>query len=319
MNKRDVVLDLLDNSREQEYVPAGFFVHFDKIYHKGQPAIDKHMEYYRYTGMDFVKIQYENIYPPNPDIKTPKDWQNIPFFKKDFYQNQLDIAEGLVKAAKNEALVIMTLYSPFMMTQFTSQSIELINDHIKEDPEKVKKGMEIITESIMIFVKECIRLGVDGFYTSTQGYESFRSLGSDLFSECIKPFDLALMEEIDRSCIFNILHICDFIGEYSDLTPFLDYPGHVVNFGHRLGSKEITGEEIYRMFNRPFMGGMVRNGVIATGKKDEIKKSVEKVMSHKPDKFFLGADCTLPGKVNQKTLWENAKTAISAAHEYKRK
>ncbi len=42
MNRRDLVLDLLDNDKEQEYVPAGFFVHFDESFHKGQPAIDKH-------------------------------------------------------------------------------------------------------------------------------------------------------------------------------------------------------------------------------------------------------------------------------------
>jgi len=319
MNKREAVLDLLDSNKEQEYVPAGFFMHFDEMYHKGQPAIDKHLEYFRYTGMDFVKIQYENPFPAIPEIELPEDWAKMPLYTREFYENQLDIVKGLVKEAKDEALVIMTLYSPFMMTQFTTQSIGLINDHIKEDPEKVKKGLEIITDSLMIFVKECVRLGVDGFYTSTQGYESFRSLGPDLFTQCIKPFDLALMKEIDRSCIFNILHICDFIGEYDDLSLFLDYPGHVINFGHRLGSKEISGKEIFRMFDRPFMGGMVRDGVIAAGNKDEIKKNVEEVLAHKPGKFILGADCTLPGEVNQETLWENAKTAISAAHEYKRR
>jgi hypothetical protein len=41
-----MVLDLLDKSKKQEYVPAGFFVHFAKIYHQGQAAIDKHTEYY---------------------------------------------------------------------------------------------------------------------------------------------------------------------------------------------------------------------------------------------------------------------------------
>ncbi|MFO7962674.1 MAG: uroporphyrinogen decarboxylase family protein [Desulfobacterales bacterium] len=317
MNKRDTVLGLLDKSKEQEYIPAGFFLHFEKAYHKGQPAIDKHMEYFRYTGMDFVKIQYEAVFPPNPDIKKPKDWLNMPFFKKDFYQSQLNIAEGLVKAAKNEALVIMTLYSSFMMTQYTTQNLQLLTDHMKADPESFKKGMEIITDSLMIFVKECIRLGVDGFYTSTQGYESFRALGLDLFSECIKPFDLALMEEADRSCIFNILHICDYIGEYGDLAPFGDYPGHVINFGYRLGSKEVTGREISRIFGRPFMGGLDRNGVMATGGEADIKKSVEKVLADKPEKFILGADCTLPEEIDRKTLWRNAKTAIAAAHGYK--
>ena len=49
------------------------------------------------------------------------------------------------------------------------------------------------------------------------------------FIECIKPYDLTVMEEIDRSCVFNILHVCDYEGGYDDLAPFLDYPGHVVN------------------------------------------------------------------------------------------
>ena len=70
------------------------------------------------------------------------------------------------------------------------------------------------------------------------------------------------------------------------------------------------------MFDRPSMSGMVRNGAIATGNSDEIRRTVEEVLADKPDKFILGADCTLPGEVDQKTLWGNAKTAISAAHEF---
>ncbi len=316
MNRRDAVLYLLESDKEQEYIPAGFFVHFDESFHKGQPAIDKHLEYFRYTGMDFVKIQYENPFPAIPEIKRPRDWAAMPLYKREFYEAQLGVVDGLVKAAKSEALVIMTLYSPFMMTQFTTRSLELINDHIKEDPDQVKKGMEIITDSLMIFVKECVRLGVDGFYTSTEGYEGFRSLGPDLFNQCIKPFDLALMEEIERTCTFNILHICDILGPYDDLSVFLDYPGHVINYGHRLGSREITPREVSRMFDRPSMGGMVRDGAIAAGNRDEVRTTVEEVLADKPDKFILGADCTLPGEVDQKTLWENARTAISAAHGY---
>ena len=58
INRREAVLSLLDESRTQEYIPAGFFIHFDKSCHRGQASIDKHLEYYRYTGMDFVKMYY---------------------------------------------------------------------------------------------------------------------------------------------------------------------------------------------------------------------------------------------------------------------
>ena len=164
----------------------------------------------------------------------------------------------------------------------------------------------------MIFVKECIKLGVDGFYHSTQGGEIHRFEDKALFKECIKPYDLVVMEEINRSCIFNILHVCDYHDGYDDLTPFLDYPGHVVNCSLELGDRELTGKEVSNMFERPFMGGIERKGPILTGSKDEIKSAVKEACSNKPDKFFLGADCTVPSEVD----WDNLKTAIEAAHEY---
>ncbi len=313
MNKRELVLSLLDKSKKQEYIPAAFFLHFDEIYQRGQGAIDKHLEYFRYTGMDFVKIQYENKFPVRPEISRPEDWGKMPLYKKPFYEDPLKIVEGLVKKVKKEAPVIMTLYSPFMCAGHTTGG--QVSEHIKENPEKVKKGMEIITESLMIFVKECIKLGIDGFYHSTQGGEGFRFDKPALFIECIKPYDLVLMKEINRSCIFNILHICDYHGGYNDLTPFLDYPGHVVNCSLELGKGELSGKEISKMFGRPFMGGIERKGTIVTGKKEEIKKVVEGILEEAPEKFILGADCTVPSEID----WDNLKMAISLAHQYKRK
>ena len=206
----------------------------------------------------------------------------------------------------------MTLYSPFMCAGSTS-SKEMVKQHIEEDPENVKKGMAIITESSMLFVKECINLGIDGFYTSTQGGETHRFEGSPLFDECVRPYDLTLMDEINQACIFNILHVCDYHGGYSDLTPFVDYPGHIVNCSLAVGSETMTGEQVSHMFNRPFMGGLDRKGVIAHGNKAEITQLVESVLDEAPEKFILGADCTLPNDVN----WDNMKTAIAVAHHYK--
>jgi len=163
----------------------------------------------------------------------------------------------------------------------------------------------------MLFVKECVKLGIDGFYTSTQGGETDRFGGSPLFDQCIKPYDLALMEEINRACIFNILHVCDFHSGYDDLTPFLDYPGHVVNCNPKVGPEELSPSQLSQLFNRPFMGGLDRHGVIASGTQDEITQTVQGVLKKASDKFILGADCTLPGDVN----WDNMRTAIAVAHD----
>lgn len=313
MNKRDAVLSLLDKDQKPDYVPAAFFLHFDPIYHCGQKAVDKHLEYFHYTDMDFVKIQYEQVFPHIPEIQRPEDWARMPFYQLDFYQEQLGVVAGLVKAARSEALVISTLYSPFMCAVNTT-SPAMLTEHIKQDPEKVKRGMQVITDSLMQYVKECIRLGLDGFYTSTQGGEKDRFADPALFQECVKPYDLALMEEINRSCIFNILHVCDYQLPYSDLSPFLGYPGQVVNTNLELTGGKISAQEVSHMFGRPFMGGLDRKGVITTGTKAEVQKAVEDVLRTAPERFILGADCTVPSE----TPWDNLRTAISTAHNYGR-
>ena len=192
MNKRDAILQLLSPAKKTTYYPAAFFLHFDPVYHRGQPAIDKHLEFFRYTGMDFVKIQYEHRFPALPDIQRPEDWVKMPFYDLEFYQEPLKVVEGLVKAAKPEALVILTLYSPFM---FAGHVVgDKLVDQIRQNPAAVKHGMQVITDSLRQFVRACINLGLDGFYTSSQGGEADRLGTGELFNTCVRPYDLALME-----------------------------------------------------------------------------------------------------------------------------
>jgi uroporphyrinogen decarboxylase len=311
MNKREAVLSLLDPTQKPPYTPAAFFLHFDPAYHKGQAAVDKHLEYFHYTGMDFVKIQYEQKFPLLPFIQKPADWAKMPFYGPDFYEEQLRVVKGLVDAAKKDALVILTLYSPFMCAGHSTGD-GLLTRHILENPDAVKRGMEIITDSLMGFVKSCINLGLDGFYTSTQGGEAARLPGRTYFDQCIRPYDLALMGEVNRACPFNILHVCDYDLPYDDLHPYLDYPGQIVNSSLDLTTGKTTAREIARMFNRPFMGGLERKGVLATGTIEQVRQEVEKVLADAPERFILAADCTVPSE----TSWDNLRTAIELAHQH---
>lgn len=313
VNKRDLMLGLREGKLPQDYTPAAFFLHFDAADHFGRAAVARHLEFYRSTHMDFIKIQYEKTFPPLEQIKKPQDWKQMPFYKLDFYQPVLEAVKGLVEAGRGEALVLVTLYSPFMSAGH-STSLPLLTSHLQEDPEAVKKGLEIITESLRLFVRECVRLGVDGFYASTQGGEAGRFADGRIFRDYIKPTDLSLMNEINQSCRFNILHVCDYNGLYSDLTPYLDYPGHVVNCNPQLANRTIPWKEIAQMFKRPCMGGLDRHGVIVSGSRQEIENAVEKVLREAPSPFVLGADCTLPSDIN----WDNIRIAIDAAHRHKR-
>jgi uroporphyrinogen decarboxylase len=312
MTKRDALLSLLDPSSRPGMIPAAFFLHFDPAFHRGQAAVDKHMEYFRFTGMDFVKMQFE-LPMPKLDIRTPRDWSKVPLYGTDFFEPPLRVVEGLVKSAGREALVLSTLYSPFMLACQTAGA-ETVVRHIAEDPAAFKKGIDALTQGLLGFVRECVRLGLDGFYSSTQGGESGRLRDPGSFAECVRPYDLAVMSEINRSCRFNILHICDYHLPYADLAPYASYPGHVVNTSLKLAGRNVSAREVAALFGRPFMGGLERLGVIASGTPEEIRRAVREALRDAPERFILAADCTVPAE----TPWENLRIAIQAAHEHER-
>lgn len=312
MNKRDTILSLVHDSTAPATIPAAFFLHFDSACHAGQAAVDKHLEYFRYTGMDFVKIQYEKIQPSFPPIRRAEDWARLPLYGADFFAEPVRVVEGLVKAAGREALVILTLYSPLMWAMQLAPGVNLA-DHLRENPDAVVKGLAIMTENVVNLARRCRRVGVDGFYASTQGGEADRFRGTDFFARYIKPTDLTVWDEI-KSCTFNILHVCDFVSGYDDLAPFLDYPGHVVNCSLELGDRELRPAEVAQLFKRPFMGGLQRKGVLATGPADDIQRAAQAVLAEAPARFILAADCTVPAG----TPWEHLKTAVDAAHGYRR-
>ena len=312
MNVREKVLSLLDPNQPPGYIPAAFFLHFSPDRHRGQAAIEAHLEYFRYTGMDLVKIQYELAFPRLAEIRSPGDWRAMPAYRREFFQDQLDVVAGLVEAVRGEALVLQTLYSPFMSAGHTAGS-DVLDQQLKADPEKVVPGLETITESILWFVRECVKLGVDGFYASTQGGEGFRFQDPSVFAQYVKPYDLAVLDEIDRTCAFNILHVCDYWGPYDDFAPLRDYPGHVVNSPLEVGGQAMTVAQAAAFWDRPFMGGLDRHGVLVDGTPGQIRAAVLDVLRDAPERFFLGADCTVPGDID----WDHLKLAIQTAHEYK--
>ena len=145
--------------------------------------------------MDLVKIQFEHPMP-RLDIQRPGDWAKVPVYGLDFFEAPLRVVEGLVKSSKKDALVLLTLYSPFMLAGQIGGP-ETVVRHVTEKPEAFKKGISAVTEGLIGFVKECARLGLDGFYSSTQGGESGRLSEPGAFAQCVRPYDLAVMTEIN--------------------------------------------------------------------------------------------------------------------------
>lgn len=308
-NKRERMMQWLTGKPTPNYTPAAFFLHFGDAYRSGAAAAQKHLEFFRQTDMDFVKVQFEQTYQRQAFLQKPADWSKLELRKLDFYEPLLVTVRELVKSAKKDSLILMTLYSPFMCAGHCATSPVLLK-HLEENPEAVKKGLEILTESQMLFVRACIRKGIDGFYMSTQGSEAKRFSSPKVFTNYVKPFDLVSMTEIQKTCAFNILHVCDYVAPYANYDAVYDYPGHVINCNVKLTGKELAAQDVATMFKRPFMGGMDRHGVIASGTPAQLEAEIRKVVKRASGQMILGADCTVAGD----TDWARIRHAIAVAH-----
>lgn len=310
-SKRDRMMQWLAGKGPAGYTPAAFFLHFAPEFKSGSPAAQKHLEFFRNTDMDFVKIQFEQTYKRQDYLHKPADWAKLKFEKLDFYEPLLVTVRELVGAAKKDALILMTLYSPYMCAGHCATA-PVLKKHLEENPDAVKKGLEILTESQMLFVRACMKAGVDGFYMSTQGSETGQFANPVVFTKYIKPYDLVAMKEASAKLPFNILHVCDYHAPYAGYDAVLDYPGQVVNLNFQLAAgRRISPLDAARLFKRPIMGGMDRHGILATGTSAQIEAEVKQVLKSAPAPFLLGADCT----VGSDTDWDRLRHAIAVAHK----
>ncbi|MDR1555790.1 MAG: hypothetical protein LBS88_01995 [Tannerellaceae bacterium] len=311
-NKREKTLAVFDQSKPNSYVPAAFFMHFDEKL--GEGAVKRHIEFFRATNMDFEKIQYEVVMPYLENIKSPKDWKNIPVYGKDFFEPQLRVIEALTKELQAEALIIPTVYSP-LLSAGSTVGIETFLRHVQEDPDEVAKGFQNFAESIVYFIKEAKKIGVDGFYLSTHGGDKALFSNGPLFHKLIEPYDRYIFEEATAHTLFNILHICSVENTYQELDHLAGYPASVINPPVLLndGSKtDLKG--VQQLFRRPVMSGLDHHGVIAHGTLDEIKKEVDDVFrNNAPRNFIFAANCTVPGD----TSWETLRGVIDYAHTWR--
>ena len=119
-NRRERILQVLDQSRPNAYVPAGFFLHFENKL--GRKAVQDHKDFYRATNMDFVKVFYE-ISVPQIDIKSGKDWEKVPVYSEAFFAPQVAVIEDLAREFGKEAFILPTVYSPLALAHQTLRRI----------------------------------------------------------------------------------------------------------------------------------------------------------------------------------------------------
>jgi len=294
MNKIERMRAVL-NGKIPDRIPVSFWLHFSpKGKVRGKESVKAHLNYYRDSGIDFLKIMNEHPYQVDSDIINPADWRKIKRapLKSGFFQAQLDEIKMITDQLNGECLTATTIFNPFSSGNHASG--KLVTEHLKTDPESVNIGLDTIAESLAEFALACIDAGADGIYFAAQGGEADR-FEEDIFLEYIKPHDLTVLNASKKKGELNITHIC---GDNVRLHLYSNYPGNVINWAST-AKNNITLTAGKKLFNRTILGGMDNNGAIVEGPIEDIQQRVYDIIGEFGTKnLIIGADCTLPSDVN---------------------
>lgn len=301
-----------------DYVPAGFWLHFPEDCVETEQVIQAHLDYFDKTGTSIMKIMNENLVPCDIPIRKASDWKNLKPFDKNskFIQNQIEIVKRIVDKTHDKGVTLLTVHGIVASAWHArggSAGYEtgsgLLVDHLREDPQAVRHGYEVISDALVILTEEAIAAGAEGIYYAALGGEKYLYTDEE-FEEYVKPYDLKILEAAKNRPCFNILHMCK---DRLNLERYKDYPADVINWG--VYEQNPSLEEGKKIFpNAAILGGLDdRAGVLVEGTKEDIEREIFSILDRVgSDKFLLGADCTLPTEIS----YGKIKEAVMAPKKY---
>lgn len=289
------------NGEQPDRIPAGFWLHFTPGNEAGEAAVATHLRFFEESRTDLCKVMNENSLPDNPALVTADDWGRLTpiLYDAPFLTRQLELTRRVCAEVNSKAVVLATVHGMvasafhWLGGQSLYDNDKLaITRHMRENPEAFHHGMDIIADYLEYLCKESIRAGADGIYFASLGGET-AMMTDEEFETFIKPYEIRILNAVQQVPCFNVLHMCK---DHLNLARYLGYPANVLNWGVWEGNLSLTDGQTLFGADKILLGGLDdRAGVLVDGTEAEITEAVQAVLQEaKTDRFFLGADCTLP-------------------------
>jgi len=308
MTKRERLLHAFHNEPVDK-VPFGFWYHFSPDDDFGPETVAQHLNFYRETDMDFIKVMCDGYFNyPNPgisQIKCADDWKQLTPMGEDhpYITRQVERAKGVVEGVNGECCVFYNVFCPMSLMRFGT-SEELLMRHMKENPEAVCHAFEVIAQDVKTLVRKLItEAGCTGIYYCVQNAEKFRFTAEE-YRKWVTPAELEVLRYANTLSENNILHCCGWAGDENRVEVWQDYPAKAVNWA-------VYVEHLSLAEGRKFFGGKCvlggfdnrKTGVLYTGTREEVEAETEKVVAEAGDVgLVIGADCTVPGDIDHERI-----------------
>ena len=316
MNKKERVQAAI-KKQPVDHVPACFSLHFPREIAFGDAAVKAHLDFYRQTDCDILKIMNENLVPAIGEMNSPADWAKVPGYNRHspFMQQQLDMIKRILDE-EGDAYSLATIHGICASTihpleaKYGYEPVRrLFVEQMRTDKQPMLDARRRIADAMCDLAQACIEIGCNGVYYAALGAEKHLFTDEE-FAEAVEPFDRQILTAIREAGGDIFLHICknnlnmQRYRNYQDLCDVVNWGVYEVPFSLEEGRKLFP--------NATIMGGLAnRSGVLVDGTIEELQAAVRKLIADFGSTgFILGADCTLPTDIPVERIRAAAHAAI---------
>jgi len=316
--------------KETDRTPFSLWMHFPNRDRHPRRLAELTLGYQRRYDLDFIKfmpygmystIDYGvdlDVYPGfldaptayKPLIKEVTDWDKISYVKGTTgeFAIVLEAQRILFDMMDKRIPFLQTLFSP-MTTAAKMCSPEVLARHIKENPQKVRRALEIFTAATIEFAKASIRLGADGFFWATQ-MSSTDILDEKTHDEFVKKYDMEVLNAVRNDTWFNVCHLH---GPNTFIKSIQDYPVQALSWHDRDDGPSM--DEVREYSTKAFMGGLSWGKNWLAKSKEDVVREVEEVISrHNGKGILLGPGCVIDPSTPLEYLELVQKTVMNKRH-----
>jgi uroporphyrinogen decarboxylase len=276
--------------QEVDRVPFSIWYHFGLQHLPGEAIAKAELAFYRSFDLDFIKVMNDYPYPlPNgmEEINSPDDWLKLKSLKPDEggFNEQSRALKIIGKELNSEAYYIDTIFSPWSTAKKLAQ--DKIFEHQQTAPEKLKRGLEVITASFCAYIREAINHGLSGIFLSIGG-ASYELMTEPEYAEFGRPYDLQILDAA-KSAPFNVLHIH---GKKIMFELVKEYPVQALNWSHRHTPPNLIAAR--QIYPGCIIGGIDETDTDAV-RPPELRRQVKQTIQELGRKgVIVGPGCAIP-------------------------
>ena len=276
-----------------------FQMEFDWDFIKVNPRAVYHVEDWGNT-YEFSTESDKNHIQKSHRVHEPADWSGLEVLNPNegVLGQHLDALRQLDEGLRGEVPYIMTIFNPISIAGHLTGGAGKLMEHIESDPDAVREGLDVITETFIGFARACLEVGATGIFFPTTAYASSNQMTIEKYNGFGRPYDLRFLEAV-QDAKFNLLHVCStncFLYELSD------YPAHALNWSTQDPTTPDMLEASKRT-NLPVIGGVGQGTAVTSDSADTaLDQAISAYDALKGRSFILGAGCTVPHSVNNQTL-----------------